>query len=162
MGPKALLRQKRLKPMDPISIAGLAIAVAQVTGACLKASKKILGPSQHSSKGLEEINLELYAFNAAVRNLQAHLEACDDDPARLHALSGLTEPLRVSMETIGLIKNQLEDATFIGKMRKHVLGARFDEKLKGCLRSLKMSRTLFAEVLHIDSRFVPLSCNTLF
>ena len=140
--------------MDPISVAGLAIAVTQVIGACLKASRKVLGPSQHRSKVLQEMNTELYSFNAAVANLEAHLKACDDDPARLHALSGLEEPLRISTKTLELIKARLEDATFIGKFRKNVLGASFDEKLKGCLRSLQMSRTLFAEVLHMDSRLV--------
>ena len=146
--------------MDPISVAGLAIAVAQVTGACLKASWKIVGPSQHSSKDLQELNTELYSFNAAVGNLQAHLKACEDDPARLHALSGLEEPLRKSKEILELIKPRLEDVTFIRKLRKHVLGANFDKRLKSCLRSLKMSRTLFAEVLQMDQRLVPWSGNT--
>ena len=137
--------------MDPISITGLAIAITQVISACLKASRKVLGPSQHNSKLLQEINTELYSFNAAVANLETHLKACDDDPTRLHALSGLQEPLRLSERTVVLIKARLEDATFIGRLRKHVLGASFDEKLNGYLRSLQMSRTLFAEVLHIDS-----------
>lgn len=140
--------------MDPVSITGLTIAITQVIAACLKASRKVLGPSQHSSKFLQEINTELYSFNAAVANLETHLKACKDDPTRLHALSGLQEPLKLSERTVELIKIRLEDATFIGKLRKHVLGASFDEKLNGYLRSLQMSRTLFSELLEMDSRLV--------
>lgn len=138
--------------MDPVTIAALAIAVAQVTGACIKCISKFVGPSQHDSQDLEDIKRDLYSFNAAITNLELHLEAHEEDQVRLNALSTLEEPLKVCKESLDLIQTRLKDVTFMRKMRNQVLGVRFDEKLKRSLRTLKMSRTFFDEVLHMDER----------
>lgn len=140
--------------MDPISVAGLAIAVAQVIAACLKSAREYVGPSQHSSKYLQCIISDLFSFNGAIKNLQTELEVCEEDQARLLALDNLKEPLETSKRTLELIQNRLEDLTFV---RKHVLGAQFDGKPKNYLRALQMSRTLFHEVLQMDQRLVFLS-----
>lgn len=137
--------------MDGLNIAGLALAVAQVTAACLKTSRNYVGPSQHSSKHLQELTSNLSSFNEAISNLQTHLEVCAEDQGRLLALANLKEPLEKSMKSVELIKTRLEDPSFV---RKHVLGAHFDGKLRSCLKSLKMSRTLFDEVLQMDQRLV--------
>lgn len=137
--------------MDPVSVAGLAIAVAQVTSACLKSSGKLVGPSKHNSKTLLEIMSDLYSFNAAIKNLQTHLEANEEDQGRLNALSILQEPLETSKKALEMIKSRLEDPKF---MHKYVLGARFDEKLKGYLGTLKIGRRLFDDVLLMDQRLV--------
>lgn len=146
--------------MDPASVAALVIPVAQVTGACLKASRNLVGPSQYRSKGLQEITADLYSFNTAVENLRKHLESCEDQ-GRLQELSVLREPLETSKASLSLIQARLKDRGFVRNLvRKHMLGAHFDEKLKGCLRSLKRSRNLLNDVLQTDQRFVSSSSNT--
>lgn len=145
--------------MDPISVTGLAIAVAQVTSACLKSIRKSAGPSQHSSNDLKDIKSDLYSFNAAISNLKLHLQVHEADDSRLLALSDLERPLKRSNEALKLIKSRLEDVTFVRRVQKQVLGVRFDEKLKGCLRVLKMSSTLFVKVLQIDHMSVS-SCGS--
>ena len=137
--------------MDPISVTGLVIAVVQLAAACLKSSRTFVGPSQHSHKYLHDIISDLYSFNAAIKNLETHLQICEEDQGRLNSLSDLKEPLETSKTSLELIENYIKDPKF---MRKHVLGVRFDEKLKGCMRSLKMSRILFEEVLQMDQRSV--------
>ncbi len=138
--------------MDPITLTPLVIGVVQVTGTCLKSISKIVGPSQHSSEGLKDILLELYSFNAAILNLKAHLDLHKEDQDRLHALLELEKPLKRSDEALNLIHNRLQSVTFVRKLQNQVFGSRFDEKLKGSMRSLKVSRALFSEVLLIDQR----------
>lgn len=140
--------------MDPLSITGVAIAVEQVIAACLKSSRKYVGPSHHSSKDLQEISSDLYSLNAAIANLKTHLEINKEDQVRIEALSKLKEPLEISEQNLNSLRTRLEDATFV---KKYLLGVRFDKPLKQCLMSLKLSRTLFHEVLQMDQRLVPSS-----
>ena len=137
--------------MDPLSVTAFVISVVQLTGACLKISGKFLGSSQHTPKGLEELNVYLYSFNAAVSNLQTHLDVCEEDQARLHALSSIQKPLERSMDSLTLIKTRLEDTAIMGK---YLRGVAFDKKLKECLDSLDTARKLFDRVLQLDNRSV--------
>ena len=137
--------------MDPISITGLVIGVGQVTAACLKSSRTYVGPSHHSSKDLQGMSSDLYSFNAAISNLQTHLEIHQEDQVRLDAFEKLKKPLKISEENLNQLRTRLEDATFL---KKHLLGIRFDKPLNECLRSLKMSRNLFHDVLQMDQRLV--------
>ena len=137
--------------MDPLSITALVISVVQLTGACLKSSGKFLGSSKHNPKGLQELTVYLYSFNAAVSNLQTHLDVCEEDQARLHALSSIQKPLEKSMESLTLIKTRLEDTKTVGK---YLRGVAFDKKLGECLESLDTARKLFDQVLQLDNRSV--------
>ncbi len=141
-----------------MDLAGLVLAATQMTGTCLKASRKLAGPSQHSFKELREIISNLYFFDVAISNLQKHVQACEEDQARLQALLILEEPLQNSMRSLEMIKTRLEDTTFVGK---YFRGVSFDNELKDSLRSLKRGRTLFQDVLQMDNRLVSLSGSTL-
>ena len=137
--------------MDPISIAALALSVAQATSSCLHFSK-FVGSSQNTPKELKKQFKDLYSFNAAISNLQVNLEVHKEDQARLKALSGLREPLERSIIALELIHSRLEKDTFADKAKSIVIGVRFDKELNNCMESLERSRTLFHEVLLIDER----------
>ena len=137
--------------MELVGIASLVIAVGQVTGVCLKSATKIVETSQNSSRYLKDIVSDLYSFNAAIANLREHLVSCEEDQARLNALSSLEGPLTTSEENLKMIKSQLEDTTFV---RKYLFGVGLDKKMKDCLRSLKTGRNLFHDVLDMDERSV--------
>lgn len=80
-----------------------------------------------------------------------HLYVYEADQARLDAPSVLRQPLKISRDSLQLIKSRVEDATFVGE---DLLGSGFNKKLKGYLRSLKIGRILFHGVLHVDGRLV--------
>ena len=147
--------------MDPVALTGLVIAAIALTGTCLKASKKFTekfaGPSQHNSKDLRDIVSDLHSFEVAFINLQKHVQACEEDQARLQELSNLEVPLQNSMRSLEIIKTQLEDTTFVGK---YLRGVGFDNELKSSLRSLKTGRRLFQDVIQMDNRLVSSSGNT--
>ncbi len=50
------------------------VAVAQLAGACLRLTRKWIGPSDHDSAELTHIRTSLYAFNGALKNFQTCLE----------------------------------------------------------------------------------------
>lgn len=135
-------------------MAGLVIAIVQVTGTCLMSISNHLGPSPHHPEYLREITSDLYSFHATIRNLQMHLDVYEADQARLNALSLLQRPLEMSRDSLQIIKSRLEDATFFGEGSP---GSGFDRKLKDCVKCLKIGRTLFHDVLHMDGRLVLLS-----
>lgn len=140
--------------MDPVSALGLAasiIAVVQLTGSCLKSTQKFLGPSQHSSNDLQTISATLYAFNGSIRNLQTHLEICEEDQARLQALEYLQKPLQDCEDALKVIESRVKNLTFVGQ---HVVGVRFDSKLKRCLRALDDSGSLLSLALQADQKLV--------
>ena len=81
-----------------------------------------------------------------------HLDVYEADQARFDAPSVLQQPLEISRDSLQLIESRVEDATFVGE---DLLGSGFYKKLKDCLRSLKIGRTLFHDVfLHMDGRLV--------
>lgn len=133
--------------MDGLTVAASIISVVQLTGACLRLGKKLLGPSKHSSASLDLISRSLYSFNGTIKNLQTHYEINEDDQARLDALIHLSEPLRRCEKVLEIIKDRLENTTFIGQ---YVVGECFDRKLKKSLQEMEEARKLFEMALHSD------------
>jgi len=133
--------------MDGLSVAASIMAVVQLTGACLKLGKKFLGPSQHSPAGLDLIAKSLYDFNGAIKNLQTHYEINEDDQTRLNALNHLAEPLKRCEEALEIIRERLQNTTFLGR---YVVGERFDRKLKKSLQVMEEARKLFEMALYSD------------
>jgi hypothetical protein len=131
--------------MDGVSVAANIIAVVQLTAVCLKLSKKFLGPSQYSSASLDSISKSLYAFNGTIKNLQTNYEINEDDQARLDALNYLAKPLKRCEEALEIIRERLQNATFLGR---YVVGERFDRKLKNTLQDMEEARKLFEIALH--------------
>src|SRR4051794_25466612 len=104
---------------DPFSLAASVIAVIQLTGACLKLSRKWLGSSEFSSADLAAVTTTLYAFTGAVQTFQTYLEIHEDDEARLRSLERLSPVLQRSTEALHIVQSFLEKSGFIGK---HVIG----------------------------------------
>lgn len=135
--------------MDPVSLTASIIAILQVTGICLKYTNKFVGPSKHNSADLQSLLSTLYAFNGSVKNLQTHLEICEEDQARLAALSYIEKPLADCKDVLGLLEERLKSTSFVAK---HVVGVRFDARLRRFLSCLEHSRALFNETLQGDQR----------
>jgi hypothetical protein len=122
--------------MDGLSLAASIIAVIQLTGSCLKLSRRFLGPSEHGSSNLALMENALYGFNGAVKSFQTHLEIYEDDEARLSSLDNLKPVLK-----------QCEEALHI------IVGPRFDHKLKTSLKALNGAKELFMLALHTDQMY---------
>ena len=137
--------------MDGLSLAASVVAIIQLTGICLRLSSKILGPSKNSSKDLQNLSSTLYAFNGSIKNLQTHLEICEEDEARLSALEYLSRPLTDCTKALTLLENYLKNPSLLGR---HIIGARFDSKMEKCLSALDHSRTLFTELLLEDQQIM--------
>lgn len=136
--------------MDGLSLAASVIAVIQLTGSCLKLSKKFLGPSEFGSSDLTSMTTALYGFNGAVKSFQTHLEIYEDDEARLSSLAYLKPVLKRCEEALRTIEDFVGKSSFIGK---HVIGPRFDHKLKTSLKALDGAKELFVLALHADQRY---------
>ena len=135
--------------MDGLSVAANIIAVVQLTAVCLKVSKRFLGPSQYSSASLDAISKSLYTFNGTIKNLQTNYEINEDDQARLDALNHLAKPLKRCEDALEIIRERLQNATFLGR---YVVGKRFDRKLKNTLQDIEEARKLFEIALHSDQQ----------
>jgi hypothetical protein len=135
--------------MDGLSLAASIIAVIQLAGSCLKQSKKIIGPSDFSSSDLKSMTTALYGFNGALKTFQTHLEIHDDDEARLSSLEYLKPALGRCEEALNVIKDFMERRSFIGK---HIIGPKFDRKLKTSLTALDGAKELFTMALHSDQQ----------
>jgi hypothetical protein len=135
--------------MDGLSLAASVIAVIQLAGSCLKLSKKFLGPSEFGSSDLNSMTTALYGFNGAIKSFQTHLEIYEDDEARLGSLEYLKPALKRCEEALNVIKDFVEKSAFIGK---HVIGPRFDQKLKASLKALDGAKELFMLALHSDQQ----------
>jgi len=136
--------------MDGLSLAASVIAVIQLAGSCLKLSRKFLGPSEFSSSDLNSITTALYGFNGAVKSLQTHLEIYEDDEARLSSLEYLKPVLKQCEVALHIIKDFVGKSGFIGK---HIIGPRFDYKLKTSLKALNEAKELFMLAFHADQRY---------
>jgi hypothetical protein len=108
-----------------------------------------LGPSEFGPSDLTSITTALYGFNGAVKSFQTHLEIYEDDEARLSSLEYLKPALKQCGEALHIIKNFVEKGGFIGK---HVIGPRFDGKLKTSLKALDGAKELFMLALHADQQ----------
>ncbi len=135
--------------MDGLSLAASVIAVIQLAGSCLKLSRKWIGPSEHSSTDLDTMTKALYGFNGAIKNFQTHLEIYEDDEARLRSLDYFTPALERCREALDSIQTFLEGTGFIGK---HLIGPRFDRKLKASLKTLDGAKDLFMLALQTDQQ----------
>jgi hypothetical protein len=136
--------------MDGLSLAAGIIAVIQLAGSCLKLSRKVLGPSEFGSSDLNSMTTALYGFNGAVKSFQTHLEIYEDDEARLSSLQYLKPVLKQCEEALHIMEDFVGKSSFIGK---HVIGPRFDYKLKASLKALEGAKELFMLVLHADQRY---------
>jgi hypothetical protein len=135
--------------MDGLSLAASVIAVIQITGSCLKLSRKWLGPSEFSTSDLTALTTALYEFNGVIKTFQTHLEIHEDDEARLSNLEYLRPALGRCEEVLNIIKDFMERSGFVGK---HLVGPRFDRKLKGALKALDGAKELFMIALHADQQ----------
>jgi hypothetical protein len=136
--------------MDGLSLAASVIAVIQLAGSCLKLSRKFLGPSEFGASDLNSMATALYGFSGAVKSFQTHLEIYEDDEARLGSLEYLKPVLKQCEEALHIIEDFVGKSSFIGK---HVIGPRFDYKLKGSLKALDRAKELFMLALHADQRY---------
>lgn len=141
--------------MDPLSALGVAASVISVVGmtaSCLKLCSKImgLGPSQHTSDDLKSISDMLYQFNGSIKNLQTHLELCEEDQARLSALKELKTPLADCEVALKVLQDHLKGP----RLGRYLVGAGFDSKIKRSLNALEHSRALFVETLRADQQTI--------
>jgi hypothetical protein len=123
----------------------------QLTELTLKLANKHmgLGPSRFDSIELKSISRTLYAFNGTLQNLQTHLRINEEDEARLQTLNYLTEPLSRCKEALELLSDQSGNLTFI---TKHIIGERFDRKLKKALSVIGDARKLIELALLSDQQ----------
>lgn len=133
--------------MDGLSLAASVIAVIQLAGSCLKLSRKFLGPSEFGSSDLTSMTIALYGFNGAVKSFQTLLEVYEDDEARLSSLEYLKPALKQCEKVLHIIKDVVEKSNFI---EKHLIGPKFDRKLKTSLKALDGAKELFMLALHAD------------
>lgn len=137
--------------MDGLSVAASVIAVVQLTEFTLKIAHKHvgLGPSRFDKTELQSISRALYAFNGMLQTLQTHLRISEEDETRLQTLNHLTEPLSQCKEALRLVSGQLENPTFSGR---HIIGERFDRKLKKALLVIDDARKLIELALLSDQQ----------
>jgi hypothetical protein len=133
--------------MDVLSLAASVIAIIQLAGSCLKLSRKFLGPSEFGSSDLNSMIIALYGFNGAVKSFQTHLEVYEDDEVRLSSLEYLRPALKQCEKVLHIIKDAMEKGEFIGM---HLVGPKFDRKLKTSLKALDGAKELFMLALHAD------------
>jgi hypothetical protein len=84
-----------------------------------------------------------------LQTLQTHLQFNEEDEARLQTLNHLTEPLGRCKEALELLSGRLENPTFIGN---HIVGERFDRKLKKALSIIDDARKLIELALLSDQQ----------
>jgi hypothetical protein len=137
--------------MEGLGVAASAIAVVQLTELTLKLAHKHMGvgPSRFDNTELQSISRALYVFNGMLQALQTHLQINEEDEVRLQTLNHLTEPLSRCKEALELLSGRLENLTFIGK---HIIGERFDRKLKKALSVIDDARKLIELALLSDQQ----------
>lgn len=141
--------------MEVLGIAASVVAVVQLTGACLKLSKKWLGPSEFSTSELDTMIADLYAFNGVLRTFQTHLEIHSDDEPRILGLNHLTPVLHRCEGALTTIQEFMERSGVIGR---YLLAPRFDRKLKLSLQILERAKGLLELAVSADSRYACRIC----
>src|SRR2546423_9846785 len=133
--------------MEGLGVAASVIAVVQLTLLTLKLAHKHMGVglSRFDNAELQSISRALYAFNGMIQTLQTHLLINEEDEARLQTLNHLTEPLSRSKEALELLSSRLENP-------KHIVGERFDRKLKKALSVIDDARKLIELALLSDQQ----------
>lgn len=137
--------------MDGLSLAASVIAVVQLAGSCLKLSEKWLGPSEFGSSDLSAVKSTLLGFSEAVTKFHGKINAQEKDNSRLGSLEYFPQVLERCVKALELVQSFMENSSFIGK---HVIGPRFDSKLKASLKALEAAKELFAFALHADNQYV--------
>jgi hypothetical protein len=94
----------------------------------------------------------LYGFNGAVKSFQTYLEIYEDDEARLSSLETLKPVLKQCEEALHIIEDFVGKGSFI---EKHVIGSKFDNRVKTSLKALDGAKELFILALHTDQRYSP-------
>ena len=135
--------------MEVLGIAASVIAVVQLTGACLKLSKRWLGPSEFSTSELNTMMADLYTFNGVLQTFQTHVEIYSDDQPRIIGLNHLTPVLLRCEEALKTIRDFMEKGGVIGR---HLLAPKFDKKLKLSLQVLERAKGLLEFAVNADSR----------
>jgi hypothetical protein len=82
-----------------------------------------------------------------VKSFQTHLKIYEDDKARLSSLEYLKPVLKQYEEALYIIEDFVGKSSFI---RKHVIGPRFNYKLKTLLKALDRAKEVFILALHAD------------
>ncbi|KAI1111767.1 hypothetical protein F5Y14DRAFT_300337 [Nemania sp. NC0429] len=135
--------------MDPIGIVGLVIAIIQLTGACLKLGRNLVGPSRHTTAALTALIHELYCFNGVVRSLRTQLETNDVDDATPDAMLFLNNSLENCKNALSLIEVRLASTSFRDRF---LVGRHFDKELGESLEILRRGRGVFEIILLGDQR----------
>ncbi|KAJ2988192.1 hypothetical protein NUW58_g4110 [Xylaria curta] len=137
--------------MDGLSLAASVITIIQLTGTCLKLSKKWLGPSEFGSADLATVERNLYGFIGAMKAFQTHLEIHEDDQARLNSLGHLLPAVKGCEDALTIVQDFIKNRGFI---RKHLAGPKFDGKLKASLKALEEAKKLFELSLQADHQVI--------
>ena len=135
--------------MDGLSLAASVIAVIQITGSCLKLSRKWIGPSEFGSPDITAMITALYEFIGVMNAFQTHLGIHEDDEARLSSLEYLKPALGRCKEALDIVKDFMEGSGFIAK---HLIGPKFDRKLNTSLKALDGAKELFMLAFHADQQ----------
>lgn len=135
--------------MDPLSIAAGIIGILQATKSCLKFSRKFAGPSQFGTSELNGMKNSLYEFHGIMKTFQTHLDIYEDDEDHLQALAHLMPAMIQCQTAIQLIKEHLQNSSFVEKALK---GAKFDKKLKLLLKTIEESGKLFKIAILSDQQ----------
>jgi hypothetical protein len=98
---------------------------------------------------MTDMSAKLFEFNGAIRNFQTFLEINEDDEARLRNTDYLKSTLERCEEALNIIKNFIEMSGFMGQ---HLVGPKFDPKLKASLKALEVAKELFILALHADQQ----------
>jgi hypothetical protein len=133
--------------MDPLSISASVAGLITLTGSCLKLSRKWIGPSEFGTSDLKSIEKALYEFSGVMKTFETHLEIHEDDVARLNSLNYLKPALEQCNMALEVMKEFVGGCSFIGK---HMIGPKFDRKLKASLRVLDRAKELFMLALQAD------------
>ena len=134
-------------PMDPVTALSLVHTTAQLTSSCIKVCRKFVGPSKHNEADTKAISKDLWAFNAALKNLETYYAIYEEDQDESNALPSIKEPLFHCDEALQSIKEHVESKN---TPKKFITGARFDTALEKQLKCLNDSKILFQQLLLID------------
>jgi hypothetical protein len=113
--------------MDPFSITVGAIGIIQAVTACLKLSRKFIGPSTLSNTELIALNISLHEFHGVIRTFHTHLEIYHDDDSHIKSLEYLKPVIAQCNEAIGIVKAFMQDTSVL---QKALRGSKFDRRLR--------------------------------
>ena len=116
------------------------------------ANKQVgVGPSRFNYSSVQGVLERLYILNGILSSLKTHLEINEADESRRQTLNILAEPLNRCRDALELVKDRLENATFLGS---HVLGKAFDKKFDRALSVLDESQRLIQTCLLSDQQTI--------